>query len=275
MNNTNTKQNQIQNQLKQMTKEALTTLCESLDQGKSDCMIEFLETMARFPKYSLRNLMLIKAQFPGASQVMGFHGWKQIGRGVKKGEQAIRVWAPMRFQRNAMSEGAGDSFDDSGAMLTFRPVCVFDIAQTEGEELPEPVRVSGDPGAHLERLKGLAAELSIKLNYDKALVADGLSKGGEIVLREGLTPADEFHVLAHEITHELLHGKETRKELSKRQAETEAEAVAFVVSRAVGLETSTAASDYIQLYKGCRETLEASLTQIQQTAARIIQAILH
>jgi hypothetical protein len=56
--------------------------------------------------------------------------------------------------------------------------------------------------------------------------------------------------------------------------ELEAEAVAFVVSQAVGLETGTAASDYIQLYSGDKTALAASLGAIQETAVTILRAVL-
>jgi len=55
--------------------------------------------------------------------------------------------------------------------------------------------------------------------------------------------------------------------------ETEAEAVAFVVCQAIGLDTGTAASDYIQLFDGKTETLAASLDRVQKTAAEIIAAL--
>jgi len=55
--------------------------------------------------------------------------------------------------------------------------------------------------------------------------------------------------------------------------ETEAEAVAFVVSHAIGLDTGSAASDYIQLYSGDKDTLIASLEAIRHTAALILEAL--
>lgn len=42
---------------------------------------------------------------------------------------------------------------------------------------------------------------------------------------------------------------------------------------AVGLETGTAAQDYIQLYEGDAKLLTESLDRIQQTASRILTAI--
>ena len=89
-----------------------------------------------------------------------------------------------------------------------------------------------------------------------------------------MKPAEEFSVLAHELAHEILHRGEPARALSRTVRETEAEAVAFVVCQAVGLDTNTAASDYIQLWDGNKDTLQASLDRIQRTAAEIIDDFL-
>jgi hypothetical protein len=80
-------------------------------------------------------------------------------------------------------------------------------------------------------------------------------------------------VLVHELAHETLHWNDQRLVTSKTIKETEAEAVAFIVSRAIGLNTNSASSDYIQLYDGTVETLEASLDAIRKTASEIIVAL--
>ncbi len=103
--------------------------------------------------------------------------------------------------------------------------------------------------------------------------ADGASLGGQILIRDDLSPALEFSVLVHELAHEMLHRDQKRKTLSKTVRETEAEAVAFVVSQAIGLDTNTAAPDYIQLYAGDKDTLAESLDRIQKTATTIIEEI--
>ena len=153
---------------------------------------------------------------------------------------------------------------------------MWDVSQTEGEPIPEFARVSGDPGENTGRLKALVESKGIKLQYLDNLRGDGASMGGTIVVRTGLTPAEEFSVLTHELAHELIHrridkGKESRPPKTVR--ETEAEAVAFVVGEAIGLENGTAASDYIQLYRGNAATLGESLQRIQQTASEIIAAL--
>ena len=64
-----------------------------------------------------------------------------------------------------------------------------------------------------------------------------------------------------------------RAHTTKRVRETEAEAVSFVVCNGIGLETGSAAQDYIQLYEGDARLLRESLEHIQLTATRILDAI--
>jgi len=72
----------------------------------------------------------------------------------------------------------------------------------------------------------------------------------------------------------MLHRGERRSATNHVIRETEAEAVAFVVSQAIGLETGTSSSDYIQLHSGDKATLTESLGFIQQTSSEILKAIL-
>jgi hypothetical protein len=70
-----------------------------------------------------------------------------------------------------------------------------------------------------------------------------------------------------------MHRDKRRASTSKRSRETEAEAVAFVVCQGIGLETGSAAQDYIQLYEGDAKLLSESLEYIQQTATLNLNAI--
>lgn len=149
------------------------------------------------------------------------------------------------------------------------------MSQTEGEELPEFAKISGDPEDATERLKAFVAANHIALEYDERIrPAHGMSSGGKITLVPGLNAAEEFSVLTHETAHELLHRGNRRKETSRTVRETEAEAVAYVISTAVGLDPGTSSSDYIQLYSGDKDTLAESLGHVQRTATEILKAIL-
>jgi antirestriction protein ArdC len=234
--------------------------------------------MGRSHEYSLGNALLIAVQRPDARRVAGYRTWQSLGRQVRQGEKGILIVAPI-VKRGSRVKGGNESVEsgetEEEKVVAFRGAHVFDISQTEGRPLVEFAKVKGDPSHHLERLRALISGQGIDLAYSDSLgSADGLSCGGKILIRPGLGPAEEFSVLVHELAHATLHKQEQNGQaISRKVRETEAEAVAFVVSQAVGLECGTAASDYIQLYDGKKETLMASLERIQATAREIIKAV--
>jgi len=249
----------------QLAEEAMARLAELLEQGHSAALTAYLATMARFHRYSFGNALLIYFQRPDATQVAGFHAWRRLGRMVRRGEKGIAIVAPCVYGRKD-DETAEDK---ARQVRGFKVAHVFDLSQTDGEDLPEFAQVRGDPGAYLPRLRELVQAQGIVLEYTTNLHgADGASSGGRIQLLSGLAPADEFGVLVHELAHEQLHHGHEAK--SRRTVELEAEAIAYVVTQAIGLDTNTAASDYIQLYHGNREALEASLATIQRTASALL-----
>lgn len=267
-------------QAKQMVEQGLAQLAEALEQGQSQALRDYLNTMARFHRYSIGNVMLILLQCPQATHVAGYHTWKTLGRQVKMGERGILILAPV-IRARTRSEGSseippGDDEQPSSHVIGFRAAHVFDVSQTEGQALPELATAAGSPGDYTERLRGLVRQLAIELEYSEELgTADGVSQGGLIKIREGLTPAQEFAVLVHELAHELLHKSEaTRAQTDRSLRELEAEAVSYVVSEAVGLDTQAAATDYIQLYRGDAQTLATSLEAIRGVATRILSALL-
>lgn len=245
--------------------DALAELACQLAAGKSDQLTRYLDAMSSFHHYSFGNCLLIARQRPSATLVAGFQAWKKKGRCVKKGEKGICILAPMVRKTD-------DGEDGEKKVFGFRAAHVWDIEQTDGDELPDVNRVSGHPGEALERLYAAAVELEILVTEEADLGgADGVSRGGKIALRAGLSPAEAFATLAHELAHELLHRGQERKTLSKTVKELEAESVAYVVSRTVGLENALHQSaDYIQCHRGDSELLARSLDRIQKTASRLI-----
>ena len=71
----------------------------------------------------------------------------------------------------------------------------------------------------------------------------------------------------------VITGKESAA-LPSAGARLKPEAVAFVVCHPIGLETGSAAQDYIQLYEGDAALLIRSLEHIQSTVTQILGAIL-
>jgi antirestriction protein ArdC len=255
-------------ELKKLTTESLDHLSAALAEGHSERLRALLKTMAQFHHYSFHNVCLIARQCPDATRVAGFHAWRKLGRFVRKGEKGIAILAPIVGRKEVETEDG-----DSKRVVGFRAAYVFDVAQTDGEPLPEPAEADGDPGAATERLKAAIASSGIAVEYAQELDgAMGTSSGGRIQVLAGLQPASEFMVLAHEFAHELLHHRDDRP-ASRDTRELEAEAVAFVVGHGLGLDVTDTARDYIHLYRGDGQALAESLGRIQQTAATVLSSI--
>ena len=199
-----------------LAERGLAELNAALQQGASETLVRYLDVLARFHRYSFGNVMLIASQKPDATQVAGFHTWKTLGRWVKKGEQGIAILAPMvgRKRRDDDESPATDDNDGSVRQLFgFRVVHVFDVSQTEGDELPEFAGIHGDPGEGLRRLEGIVADYGIQLEYDfPGCGAQGVSRDGTIVVRPDMPPAETFAVLVHELSHEFFTSRQDENE---------------------------------------------------------------
>ncbi len=273
------KKNQQQPQ-RQTAKEVIAAnvqaLIEQLEAGKSEALTAYLTAMSRFHNYSFGNILEIARQKPDATHVAGLYAWNQLGRRVKKGEKGIQILAPMiGVKRKKDAEAEQDITKQNVPVLVgFRAVYVFDISQTEGKELPEHASVTGDAGENRDRLIDFINGQGIELEFNEHIApAMGVSYGGKIVLLPGQSKAEEFSTLVHELAHEMLHKADRRTTTTKVVRETEAEAIAFVVGKAVGLQTGTASADYIQLYHGNASLLAESLEVIQKASAVILTAL--
>ena len=98
---------------------------------------------ARFRQYSFNNTLLILIQCPDATHVASYKKWAEMGRQVRKGEKGLQIFAPMTRKREDETTG-----EEKRYVSGFRLVSVFDVAQTDGDALPEdpaaPVLLDGE-----------------------------------------------------------------------------------------------------------------------------------
>lgn len=256
---------------------AIAKLNRQLKKGKSKSLVAYLKAMGRLHRYSAGNILLIHLQKPDATHVAGYGTWRRMGRYVRRGEKAIRIIAPVLLKNDEedrkSSREEADHEDGNDEIAAFKQACVFDVSQTEGKTMPALSQTSGNPKQCLDKLRSFIEASGIKIAYrEPTWSAEGSSTGGAILIKSDLSSAEEFSVLVHEYAHEQLHHDEN--DIKQRKVrETEAEAAAFVVCHAIGLNTNTASSDYIQLYGGDRKTLTASLARIRQVAATLLTAL--
>ena len=126
----------------EIASKALATLSAALEAGNSAAFTAYLSVAARFHKYSWTNCLLIAMQRPNATRVAGFRAWLGLGRHVRKGEKGIAILAPIITKRSRdTKEDRHDTSDSTtesvGYLVGFRSAYVFDIAQTDGEDLAE------------------------------------------------------------------------------------------------------------------------------------------
>jgi len=94
----------------------------------------------------------------------------------------------------------------------------------------------------------------------------------EIVLKEDLSGVQSTKTMIHELAHVMLH--QESKMSARAVAEVEAESVAFVVCRALGLDTSDYSFAYVARWGGGdTEVIAATAQSVISTAHDILGAI--
>ncbi len=252
----------------------------------SDTYKAFLNTMSKLNNYSLNNLFLIVAQNPKASAVASFKAWKSFDRHVKKGEKALKIWAPYQVTRK--DEKGKPVLNKKGQEVKdtrFRLVPVFDVSQTEGKELPQPVyELEGthQDYANLYRAaketaaaKGIAFEISKEPMEAHGFYSPTDSK---IVIRAGMSERETLSTIFHEMAHADLHNPKSLEgqHLTRTTKELQAESVAYVVANHYGLDTSSYSFGYLAGWSKEPDSLadlEAQLSIVQQEAKDLIQRL--
>ena len=96
--------------------------------------------------------------------------------------------------------------DGEKSVFGFRIAYVFDVAQTEGDPLPQFAEVSGDASGWLPHLEDAVRDAGVTLEYGHIgfpMGAKGVSTPGAIKVSPSLSESKKFSVLVHEFAHEL------------------------------------------------------------------------
>ncbi len=264
---------------------------------------DYLKFMSKFTDYSARNTLLIAMQKPNATLVAAYGKWKQLGRQVKKGASGIEILAPVAYKTNLIEEIERPVIDEFGNRqynpdgtekteivqnpvmdIAFKKTYVFDVSQTEGEEIPSPVQeLHGelDSDRMDAVLKALHRVTGIEIRFAEI---PGDAKGfynpadDSIVVQSGMSGAQTLKTAFHECAHKLLHDpdlKFTTTKSARNEKEVQAESTAFIVAERIGLDTSEYSFPYIASWSDGKQLdqLTKVLDEIQQAAKTMSAAI--
>ena len=255
-------------------------LTDKLEQGyaallDSESYQQYLAVAARFHHYSPSNCLLIMLQRPDATRVAGFRKWQSLGRQVRRGERAIRIFAPMVYRTRD-----DDSDDEETSRVAgFRAVSVFDVSQTDGAELPEfdfAQRLEGDDdGGLCERLAALAEREGLEVSRAPELArgdANGYYTGPLIWIRPDVSARMAAKTMAHEIAHHFAgHGGALGS--CREGREITAESVAFVVLGHYGIDAGAYSFGYLASWADDAAQLRERLGQVLDLANTIIDGV--
>lgn len=277
----------------------LKEITEKLEQGvmnvfSSNEYKNFLNMLAKFPKYSVNNNILIMLQRPEAQMCQSFTGWKAMGRYVKSGEVGIKILAPAPYKVNKervkLDEHGEAVRDENGEVVTenevvqvnsFKVVRTFDVSQTEGKELPSfgVHELTGTVEEYDRLLNSLKDVCPVPISFE---TFPGEAKGyfsmteNRIVVRTGMSQLQTLKTLIHEMAHQKLHSVDADgHKKTREQKEVEAESVAYTMCQHYGLDTSDYSFAYVASWSNGKELpeLKASLETIRQAASELIIAV--
>lgn len=287
-------------QLKEITDRIEAGIRDIFESGDMEKYRNYLRTMSRFHNYSINNQALIHLQRPDATLVAGYNRWRdKFSRHVLRGEKGITIIAPTPYKKKIEQEKLDPDtrlpiLDADGKVITeekeieipmFRPVKVFDYAQTDGKPLPEraasPVaNLTGSVENYEAFMEALRRSSPVPVEV-KPLSADVdgyfSPKSQSITLREGMSEVQTVSAAVHEIAHAKLHNyglqqAAERKVKSRNTEEVEAESISFMVCAYFGIETGANSFGYVATWSKNAELPEfrASLDTISKTANGII-----
>jgi len=224
----------------------------------------WLGVRRHFHSYSFNNQLMIAMQMGHATRVAGFRKWLELGWCVRKGEKAIRIWAPCppSSKQIARWREAGARPEEEPRTF-FRLVAVFDASQVDplpdfpGGPVPlepphEPLTGEG-LADRVPALVGFADSLELEVAVERV---PGAALGyhepatGRIVVEDvgpGFSANAQVSVLVHELAHALVRidRRDEDPKLGYAEEEVVVESVAWSVCASLGLDSSGSAVPYV------------------------------
>ena len=182
---------------------------------------DYLNTQARFDRYSVSNALLIAFQRPGSTKVADFGTWKDDDVSVNKGEKAITILEP----------GNEYTREDGSTGFSVNVKKVFDISQTNSDANVK--RRTPDARSAIKALIAsapCAVVLVEKLDNCNARFSPDRN---EILIVKGLEANEIFRALSYEIC----IARAAQKDIDRKDGAFGAYCASYILCERNGFDT--------------------------------------
>jgi hypothetical protein len=275
-------------QLVGMAKDYIEQLTAQVQAGKSERLFTYLGFIAKCPKYSLRNRVLIASQDPEATIVRGYKDWEKDGFQVRqlnkdphkaRVEHGIGILAP-HFAKipDIEAEKRGEAGKTVTIINFYFPVYVFDVKHLTPESQARVPQffttIVGDYEVLYRRI--VQAATNDGYNVQEATLQAGEGRGyslnKDIYIDRRMASGNKVLTAIHEWTHGKLHWTPEGEKLDTKVQECHAAAVQYVVATHFGVPAEYSA-DYILDWGNDVKSLKAELDLVGTTAVHMMKAI--
>lgn len=268
----------------------------------SDNWIKWLDFNSKFYSYSSRNRILIYLQMPYATNIASMSDWnKKFERQIIKGEgkKGIKILAPIenKFKtEEKVKDKNGEYVIEDGKIKTetkehkfisFIPVSVYDISQTQGKPVPTLMtELRGEVLDYAEILLAIEKTIKTPLIFEgikggaKGYFSENIKTGEKkVVIKEGMSEEQTIKTAIHEMTHFMLHNKDNllNDDLDPQTKELQAESVAYLVCKEFNIDTSQYSFNYLASWSQGKENklLQDNIDIIIKTSEQIKNELLY
>lgn len=220
---------------------------------------QFLDTQARFSRYSAANALLIYAQMPQATQLKSFEHWRSGGVSIERNQKGISILEP----------GKSYAREDGSTGTSYNVKKVFDVSQTNTRNKAAPTvqhderklihaLIHKAPVA-IETVESIEGGVGAFYDHDR----------DAILVLKGMSAPDIFRSVSKTLAQaELAGGK---GDYERGRAAFIAYCVSYLLCRQHGIDVS--GYDFSQLPLELRldapQGVRAILTEIRDTADQI------
>lgn len=254
-------------------REGIDRLAAELAAGDTSLLEGVLSVMARFPRRSLMNQLLIAQQAPGATDLRTFEEWGEAGYAVAQGQRGIRI-----LQQRSWTRPNPETTEEE-TVQSIVSVPVFDVTQINpAQRADHPVL---DPLEHVRDL--VANPVALGAQLEQAIVRDGMTvteseqseakqRSNTIVIRPGTNEAQRCVDLLYGYAQQFLRYDQARTPQPQAIREQEAAIVTSVVAGRYGLAV-TVPTETLRALDTSPAELLAQFDTMRSAISRLVRRI--